>query len=42
MANAEKDDNNVSTIIAVSKDDNETPVNVAVNPDTGGVMVEIE
>lgn len=41
MADAEKDDNNVSTILAVSTDDGETPVNIAINPDTGAIIVEI-
>ena len=38
---AQKDENNVSTILVVSSTDFETPVNVAVNPATGAIIVEI-
>ena len=38
---AQKDENNVSTILVVSSTDFETPVNVAVNPSTGAIIVEI-
>ncbi len=41
MADAEHDENNIPTIIVVSKDDNETPVKVATNPITGALIVEI-
>ena len=41
MPEAEKDENNVSTIIAVSKDDSEIPVNVSTNSTTGAIIVEI-
>lgn len=41
MPDAQKDDNNVSTVLVVSKDDLKTPVNVAVEPTTGAIIVEI-
>lgn len=41
MADAERDENRVTTIIGVSSDDYETPVVVAVNPTTKAVVVEV-
>lgn len=39
--NAERDDNNVTTLIGVSSVDYETPVTVAVNPTTHALIVTI-
>ena len=40
MTNAERDDNNVTVLMAVSSVDWETPVPVEVNPSTGAIQVE--
>jgi len=41
MAEAERDDNRVTTLIGISSVDLITPANVAVNPVTNAVIVEI-
>lgn len=41
MANAERDDNYVTTILGVDENDLETPVNIAVNPVTGAVIIQL-
>jgi len=41
MAESERDENRITTIICVSSVDLATPVVVAVNPTTNAVIVEI-
>lgn len=41
MAEAERDDNRVPTLIGVSSIDLTTPAKVAVNPITNAVIVEV-
>lgn len=41
MADAKRDENRVTTLIAVSNVDNKTPVLLKVNPSTGAIIVEL-
>ena len=41
MAEAERDENRVPTLIGVDKDDANVPTKIAVNPATGAIIVEL-
>ncbi len=40
MANAVKDNNNVSTLLGVSSNDNKTPIRLTANPLTGALLID--